>query len=69
MRKVRGNYSSCTCRSSENICSSSGGAQEKEKASQKLMKLSFKKWCLDCAMAGHDDYYAFVYVPVSLWKG
>jgi len=31
------------------------------------MKLSLKKWCLDCVMAGHDDddYYAFV-VPVSL---
>ncbi len=27
MHKVRGNYSDCTCRSSENICSSSGGAQ------------------------------------------
>ncbi len=30
MHKVQRNYSSCTCRSSENICSSSsGGAQEK----------------------------------------
>jgi hypothetical protein len=28
MHKVRGNYSNCTPRSSENICSSSGGAQE-----------------------------------------
>ncbi len=27
MHKVRGNYSNCTCRSSENICSNSGGAQ------------------------------------------
>jgi hypothetical protein len=32
MHKVRGNNcSSCTCRSSENICSSSGSAQEKGK--------------------------------------
>jgi len=31
MYKVRGNYSSCTCRSSENLCSSNGGAQEKRK--------------------------------------
>jgi hypothetical protein len=31
MHKVGGNYSSCTGRSSENICSSSGGAQEKGK--------------------------------------
>ncbi len=31
MHKVRSNYSSCTCRNSENICSSSGGAQEKRK--------------------------------------
>ncbi len=30
MNKVRGNYRSCTCRNSENICSSSsGGAQER----------------------------------------
>ncbi len=27
MHKVRDNYSNCTCRNSENICSSSGGAQ------------------------------------------
>jgi hypothetical protein len=31
MHKVRGNYSSCTSRSSENICSSSGGAHGKRK--------------------------------------
>jgi hypothetical protein len=30
------NYSSCTVRSSENICSSSGGAQEKRKERMKL---------------------------------
>ncbi len=29
MHKVRGIYSSCTGRSSENICGSSGGAQER----------------------------------------
>ncbi len=40
MHKVRGNYSSCTCRSSENICSSSGGAHEKGKRDQNRMKLS-----------------------------
>ncbi len=34
MHKVRGNYSSCTCRSSENICSGSGGAQEKGQTGQ-----------------------------------
>ncbi len=31
MHKVQTNYSSCTSRSSENICSRSGGAQEKGK--------------------------------------
>jgi hypothetical protein len=36
MHKVRINYSSCTCRSSENICKSSGGAQEKGKLGSKL---------------------------------
>ncbi len=30
MHKVRGNYSSCTGRSSENICNSSGGNQEEK---------------------------------------
>jgi hypothetical protein len=35
MHKVQSNYSSCTCRSSENICSSSGGAQEKRKMGSK----------------------------------
>jgi hypothetical protein len=48
MHKVRGNYSSCACRSSENICrSSSGGAQEKGKrGSKNLMKLNLaQKWC------------------------
>jgi hypothetical protein len=41
MHKDRGNYSSCTCKSSENICSSSGGAQEeKGKTGQNRMKLS-----------------------------
>jgi hypothetical protein len=40
MHKVRGNYSSCTCRSSENTCSSSGSAQEKGKMGQNRIKLS-----------------------------
>jgi hypothetical protein len=40
VHKVRGNYSSCTCSSSENICSSSGGAQEKGKRDQNRMRLS-----------------------------
>jgi hypothetical protein len=35
MHKVRGNYSNCTCRSSEKICSSSGGAEEKGKTGSK----------------------------------
>ncbi len=35
MHKVRDNYSSCTCSSSENICNSSGGAEEKGKTGQK----------------------------------
>jgi hypothetical protein len=33
MHKVPGNYISCTCRSSENICSGHGDAQEKAKTS------------------------------------
>ncbi len=41
MHKVRVNYSSCTCRSSENICSSSGGAQEKGKRGSKLDETQF----------------------------
>jgi len=36
MHKVRGNYGSCTGRSSENICSSSGGGQEKGKRGVKI---------------------------------
>ncbi len=35
MHKVPGTYSSCTSRSSENICNSSGGAQEKGKTGSK----------------------------------
>jgi len=39
--RLESNYSSCTGRSSENICSSSGGAHEKEKrGDQNRMKLS-----------------------------
>jgi hypothetical protein len=37
---IRGNYSSCTCRSSENICSSSGGAEERKDEGQNRMKIS-----------------------------
>jgi hypothetical protein len=40
MHKVRGNYSSCTGGSSQNICSSSGGAREKEREGENRMKLS-----------------------------
>jgi hypothetical protein len=32
---IRGNYNSCTCRSSENICSNSGGAKAKGKIGSK----------------------------------
>jgi hypothetical protein len=42
MRKVEGNYSSCTSMSSENLCSSSGDAQGKGKRGggvQNSMKL------------------------------
>jgi hypothetical protein len=39
MHKVRGNYNSCTCRSSENICSSSGDAQEKGKRGSNMLEL------------------------------
>jgi len=47
MHKVRGHYSSCTCRSSENICSSSGGAHENGNTGQNRMKLSLaQKWCI-----------------------
>jgi hypothetical protein len=41
MYKVRGNYSSCICRSSENICSISGGAQEKGKMGSKHVETQF----------------------------
>jgi hypothetical protein len=41
MHKVRGNYSSCTCRISEIICSSSEGAQEKGKTGSKLDETQF----------------------------
>jgi len=42
-----GNYSTCTCRSSENICSSSGGAQGKRKNGVKTgwNSVWHKKWC------------------------
>jgi hypothetical protein len=41
MHKVRGNCSSCTCRSSENICSSSRGALEKGKTGSKPDETQF----------------------------
>jgi len=41
MHKVRSNYSSYTCRSSEKICSSSGGAQEKGKTGSKPDETQF----------------------------
>ncbi len=41
MHKVRDNYSSCTCRSSENICSSNGGAQEEGKRGSKQNETQF----------------------------
>jgi hypothetical protein len=41
MHKVRGNYSNCTCRSSEKICSSSGGAEEKGKTGSKQDETQF----------------------------
>jgi len=41
MHKVRGNYSSCTCGSSENICSSSGVDQEKGKKGSKQDETQF----------------------------
>jgi hypothetical protein len=40
MHKIRGNYS-CTCRSNENILSSSRGAQEKGKRGSKLDETQF----------------------------
>jgi len=43
MHKVRGNCTSCTCSSSENICSSSGGAQEKGKTGSKQDETQFGK--------------------------
>jgi hypothetical protein len=48
MHKVRGNYNSCTCKSSENICSSSGGVQAKGNRRGNRMKNSdwHKKWCI-----------------------
>jgi hypothetical protein len=41
MHKVGGNYSSCTCGSSENICSSSGVGQEKGKKGSKQDETQF----------------------------
>jgi len=41
MHKVRGNYSSCSGRSSESICSSSAGAQGKGKRGPKQDKTQF----------------------------
>jgi hypothetical protein len=37
MHKVQSNYCTCTGRSSENICSSNGGTEEKVKDRMKLM--------------------------------
>ncbi len=39
MHKVRGNYSSCTSSSNENICNSNGGRLLKGKRGQNKMKL------------------------------
>jgi hypothetical protein len=49
MHKVQDNYSSCTSRSCENICSSSGRAFEKGNWGQNRMELSLAqeiKWCI-----------------------
>ncbi len=48
MHKVWSNYNSCTCRSSENTCSSNGGVQEKGKRRPKQDETQFitKKWCI-----------------------
>ncbi len=48
MHKVRGNPNSCTCRSSERICSSSESAQEKWKTGAKPDQTQFgtKRWCI-----------------------
>jgi hypothetical protein len=75
MHKVRGNYSSCTCRSSENICSSSGGSHEKGKTGPSQMKvylksLEHKFWTWNFAWIAlylsftfqHDDFYFFIVV-------
>jgi hypothetical protein len=40
MHKVRGNYSSCTFRRSENICNISESAREKRKMDRNRIKLS-----------------------------
>ncbi len=44
MHKVRDYYSSC--RSSENICSSSGGAQGKRGTTPDETQFGTKKWCI-----------------------
>jgi hypothetical protein len=41
MHKVQGSYSKCTCRNSENICSSSGGPQEKGNTASKEDETQF----------------------------
>jgi hypothetical protein len=41
MHKVQGSYSSCTCRSTENICSSSEGPQEKRNTGSKEDETQF----------------------------
>jgi len=46
MPKVRGNYNSCTGKSSENICSSTGGAQERGGSKQDESQFITQKWCI-----------------------
>jgi hypothetical protein len=48
MHKVWSNYSSCTCKNSENICNNSGSIQEKRNTRSKPNEIQFniKKCCV-----------------------
>jgi len=72
MHKVRDNYSSCICRSSENICSSRGCAQEKMKDGVKTRSNSVwhKKWCIsefDTPLKANVLFYRFFLNLTRFW--
>jgi hypothetical protein len=71
MHKVRGNYSSCTCRSSESLFSNSGCAQEKGKTGQNRRKLSLAQkahfWVWPPPLKANVLFWRFFFNLTRFW--